>query len=65
MSDVALSIYFAIAAVVCIATWIDNSRVHYVFGNPPSGILAGFLWPLGAAVLIVAVIVRACSKDPR
>jgi uncharacterized membrane protein len=55
--------YFAVAAVVCIATWIDCSGTYYVNG-PPSGVLAGLFWPLillAIFLVLAGILVRRAA----
>lgn len=56
--EILLLIYLVGAAVACVYTWIDNTRVFYVNG-PPSGIFTGLSWPFWGIPLIAILIWRA------
>lgn len=56
--------YLAVAAFVCVISWVDSWGTYYVHGRP-SGLLDGLLWPLwtiiAACVLLVHLIRKAAK----
>lgn len=54
-------VYLAVATVVCIHTWIKNSRVHHVSG-PPSGFMTGIIWPISLTVVVLFLVVTEGRK---